>query len=228
MDDVTDKQVDETKPAESVPATPSTEGETSTPEANSQKVSEAIPNPEVENYKKALQQERERRKTYERDLAAYKSKEQQGKYDPEDYSQWMSHPYSQELLVKVAKQELTDFARETLADERYSSLNSQVKKAILANVRGFVKEATTDVESAKIDLIDYIEEILQDTEAENPVQPVAPQPFQVAAPNAGVSESETTPAEINSILEKSPLDWTDEETNTLEAYQKSQGKKLKK
>lgn len=228
MGDVTDDKAVIDKPVVNEPTAPSAvggKGKSETP-APVAEVSEAIPNPELENYKKALQQEREQRKAFQKELAGFKSAKEQSRYNPDEYSQWAASPYSQELLIKVAKQELTDFARETLADSRYSNLNSQVKKAILSNVRGFVNEATTDVETAKVDLLDYIERILQD-EQSNQTAPRTPT-IPVAPLNGGVSESVTTPAEIKSILEKSPLDWTEDEANILEAYHKSQGKKSKK
>ncbi len=141
---------------------------------------------------------------------------------PEDWEAIMSHPFVQDLLIKDAKRELTDYAREVL--EQYPTLHQQVKKAILANARGFINETTTDVESAKIDLLDYIEGIAEEDQAQSQVAP--PKTFPIADTNTtGKVESKARPAEIQKILEKPVDSWTEDEAKTVEEYSRSIPKK---
>lgn len=220
--------------AETTSATPS--GDTKTTETPAQAgtveqtaVSGQELNPESENYKKALQEERSRRREMQREMAQLKAEGQQRKYagtDPDQAAAWFADPRSQELLIKVAKQELTDYTRETLSDTRYSSIPEAVKKAILKNVRGFVNETTTDPETAKVDILDYIESLLEETSAATP--PVK-QGFPIAATNtSAVDEAGTTPAEVQAIMDKSMTEITDDELAVLENYNKTLAKKSKK
>jgi hypothetical protein len=159
-------------------------------------------------------------KDAQRQLAELRTQMQSGQYSAEDVNQIMAHPYVQDLLIQNAKYQLTDYAKELLGN--YPTLDERVKKAILSNVRGFVKETTTDIESAKLDILDYIEGIV----AENPTQQVAAaKSFQVAPSNAPVIESKVKPAEIEKILKK-PLDeWSEEEMQILGEYTKSHPQK---
>ena len=155
-------------------------------------------------------------KETQRRLAEVEGSQKLSQYDLNDTEQVLQHPLVQEMMIKQAKTELTDYARETL--EQYPNLHPAVKKAILGNARGFVNENTTDVETAKLDLQDYIESIAEEAQA----QPTPPKNFQVASTN--VSKSDTPgvrPADIQKILEK-PIDtWTDEEANVVENYRKN-------
>lgn len=151
----------------------------------------------------------------QRRLAEYESKSKLSQYDPNDMEAVMAHPYVQELLIKQAKSELTAYAREKL--DANPNIPEAVKKAILSNVRGFVKESTTDVDSAKIDIDEYIDSI---TEA--PVTQPNPKVIPVAATQAQETASGATPAEIQEILETPVDEWTDEQAKLVAQYKKSQ------
>lgn len=167
----------------------------------------------------ALQEERKRRQELQRQLAQRESEAQLGQYDPEDLNTILQHPMVQELILKDAKRELTDYARDVL--EQYPTLNPQVKKAILRNARGFVNETTTDLETAKVDLLEQIEEFAQEVAAE---QAVAPKGHQVASTNVPTTQNTgAKPSDIQKILDKPVTDWTNEEEAAVEAYaQRSQ------
>lgn len=227
MDDVKDVGADEVPQAPAAPqgeTTPATETvaqpttETVAPQAPQERT---IPYPRFSEVNQKLREA-------QKELAAFKAEKESAKYsqnDPDYYARLMADPYVQELILKDAKRDLTDFARDTLADEKYASLNPQVKKAILSNARGFVKESTTDVETAKIDLLEWIESILEEDQAS---QPQAPKGFPVASTNAPTAEPAGTPAEIAKIMEKSPLEMSDDEVKVLEGYQGTLEKKSKK
>jgi hypothetical protein len=165
-----------------------------------------------------VQKERKQRQELQKKLAEIEGSQRLNGYDQNDMEQVLSHPYVQELLVKQAKQELTDFARATL--DEFPTLNPAVKKAILKNARGFVNETTTDVETAKLDLREYIESIVEN-EAET--QPTTPKTFPVAATNVVKADVPgIRPADIQKILEKPIDEWTDEEASVVETYSRSQ------
>jgi hypothetical protein len=158
-------------------------------------------------------------KELQRELAELRSRSQLAQYDPNDYEATMSSPIVQELLIKVAKQELTDYAREIL-ETQYPNFDPRLKKAILSNVRGFVKEATTDIESAKIDILEYIEEVAEEKAEEG--QSPQGKTFPVAATNAGETALTARPADVQKILAKPVDSWTDDEVKLVEEYSKSQ------
>lgn len=155
-------------------------------------------------------------KETQRRLAEVEGSQRLSQYDPNDTEAVLQHPLVQEMMIKQAKTELTDYARETL--DNYPGLHPAVKKAILSNARGFVNENTTDVETAKLDLQDYIESIAEEAQA----QPTTPKNIPVASTN--ISKSDTPgikPADVQNILDK-PIDtWTDEEAETIETYRKN-------
>lgn len=153
----------------------------------------------------------------QRKLAEYESKSKLSQYDPNDMEAVMAHPYVQELLIKQAKSELTSYAKDKL--DSNPAIPEAVKKAILANVRGFVKESTTDVDSAKIDIDEYIDSI---TEA--PVPGMNPKVIPVAPTTAQESASGTTPMEVQEILETPVDEWTDEQAKVVANYKKSHPK----
>lgn len=161
-----------------------------------------------------VQKERKQRQDLQRKVAELEGKQNLNQYDPNDLEAVMQNPFVQELLLKDAKRELTDFARETL--DNYPNLHSQVKKAILSNARGFVNERTTDVESAKLDLMDYIESIAEEAQTQTTTPPKT---FKVATTNISTTDAPgARPAEIQKILAK-PLDrWTDEEASVVEKF----------
>ncbi len=163
-----------------------------------------------------LQEERKKRQEYQRQLAERESANAYSQYDPEDLNQILQHPMVQELILKDAKRELTDFARETM--DQYPHLNPQVKKAILANVRGFVHESTSDIETGKMDLLEYIEDVAAEVEAER--VPTPTKSFKVASTNVPASQSQVRPADVEAILQK-PIDsWTEEDAAIVDAFSK--------
>ncbi len=151
----------------------------------------------------------------QRKLAEYESKSKLSEYDPNDMEAVMAHPYVQDLLIKQAKSELTSYAKEKL--DANLTIPEAVKKAILSNVRGFVKESTTDVDSAKIDIDEYIDSI-----AEAPVSQQVPKVIPVASTAAKESASGATPAEVQAILETPVDEWTEEQAQIVDKYKKSQ------
>lgn len=137
-------------------------------------------------------------------------------YDPNDWEQVMQHPFVQELMVKDAERELSDYAREVM--DEYPNIHPQVKKAILRNVRGFAKTSTTDVETAKMDLMEYIESIIEgETNPQTPVKP-----FPVAQTNVSATEpSKARPAQIAAIMAKPVDEMSDDEVRLISDYKKS-------
>lgn len=167
----------------------------------------------------ALQEERKRRQELQRQLAEKTSAEQFNQYDPEDINAILQHPMVQELMIKDARRELTDFARDTL--DQYPGINEQLKKAILKNTRGFVNESTTDIETAKIDILEYIEEIAAEVNQEQNQNPTN-KGFKVASTNVAPSQpTGAKPADIQAVLNKPVDEWTDEEAAAVDAYSKS-------
>lgn len=165
----------------------------------------------------AVQKERKQRQELQRKLAELEGSQKLNQYSQDDMETVLQHPYVQELLVKQARQELTDFARVTM--DEFPGLNPALKKAILKNARGFVNEATTDVETAKLDLRAYIEEVVEENEADTPPPPKT---FPVAATNVSKANvSGARPADIQRILEKPIDEWTDDETAVVETYSQS-------
>lgn len=163
----------------------------------------------------ALHAERNKRKELERQLAEYKGQQQIQQYDPNDIESLLAHPFVQDLLIKDAKRELKDFASDLL-DKSYPNFPKAIRTAILKNSRGFVNESTADLETAKLDLQDYIESIAQEVQAEAP-QPKAA--FPVAATNSGVSKPGSN-ANVSKILQKPVDEWSEEEAATVEEHLK--------
>jgi hypothetical protein len=157
-----------------------------------------------------VQKERKLRQEAQKELASLRSQNQLSQYDPNDLETIMSHPIVQQMFIKQAKQELTDFTREQL--DQYPTVPEQVKKAILKNVRGFVNEDTTDLESAKVDILNYIESLAD----ENPQ--VQAKGFPVAVTNAPVAPAVNNSAVVDKIQAKPITEWTDEETETVADY----------
>lgn len=204
----------ETTPAGAVPQTPATPA---TP-------ARSIPYERFREVNDELRQ-------LKREMAQKKGMEQYSQYDPNDLEALMAHPLVQDLLIKQAKHELRSYAQDLIGQEPYASkLHAQVKRAILDNARGFVNENTRDIESAKLDLLTWVERVLEDEEVNAAQQPATPQvpqakQFPVAATNAGVSEPGQMPREIAKILEKPVTTWSAEETKLLEEYSKGIPKK---
>lgn len=215
MDDVKNQvEATDVAPVEATTA-PETQqvNETPEPAVPEMKVEKTIPYSRFAEVNKGLREA-------QRKLAEYESKSKLSQYDPNDMEAIYQHPYVQELLVKQTKAELTSYAKEKL--DASPSIPEAVKKAILANVRGFVKESTTDVDSAKIDIDEYIDSI---TEA----APVAPAPQQKVIPVVPTTQKESapgvTPMDVQKILETPIDEWTDEQAKVVDQYKKSQPKK---
>lgn len=171
-----------------------------------QKIERTIPYGRFAEQNKALREAQRR-------LAELENRSKYSQYNPQDTEVVMSHPIVQELMLKNAKHELNDYTKDLL--ENYPMLHPQVKKAILANVRGWVKETTTDVETAKIDIAEMVENLI----AESQTAP-QPQTFQVSQTNAGITQPGTKPADVMNILNK-PIDEIDDnEGKILRNYRK--------
>ena len=158
-------------------------------------------------------------KEAQRRLAELDAKSKLGQYSEDDMGAVMSHPYVQELLIKQATYELKDYVKGSL--DEHPEIPENVKKAILANPRGFVKETTTDVESAKIDIQEYIDAL-----SEQLAQvPLAPKAFPMATTKAQEATPGTRPLEIQQVLEKPMDEWTPDEIKLVDQYKKSQPKR---
>ena len=227
LDDVKDQdltedaqpQAEETAAQDSQPDEQSTEA----PADNSE--GDQNPAEETQNHKGdltvALREERRQRRELQKKIADLESKNARSQVDPDDYDSWAANPLSQDLMLKVAKQELTDFAREEL--EKYPTLNPTIKKAILKNVRGFVNEKTTDVEVAKVDIVEFIEDVID--EQGTPETQLPKKGFTVAKTNTTTSDSNpANSAEVQKILDKDVMDWSDEEEKIVADYQKRNAK----
>ncbi len=161
----------------------------------------------------ALAEERKKRQDLAREIAELRGQQRLAEIDPNDADVYQ-HPVVQDLLLKQAKQELSDFARGIL--DTKSNIPSVIKKSILKNVRGFVNESTQDIETAKLDIQEFIESVEQEIVAEQ-----APKPkdnFVVAPSNASTIKAKETPAEVAKILAKPVEEWTDAEVATLERF----------
>lgn len=212
MDDVKDQNTTEVQPQAEETADQTSQPDeqtTETPETSVDQTQErTVP-------LQALKEERARRQELQRKLAEKESSQAMSQLDPDDYEAWVSNPMSQELIIKVAKQELTDYAREAL--DNYPTLHPQVKKAILKNARGFVNETTTDVETAKVDLQEYIESIAEEASA----QPEPSKAFKVANTNVQTDSGKgANTGQIDAILNKPVNEWTDDDEATVAEYQK--------
>lgn len=157
-------------------------------------------------------------KELQRKLAEYEQKSKLSQYSEDDMGAIMSHPFVQELLIKQAKSELTEYAK-SLLDE-HPEVPEAVKKAITANVRGFVKETTSDVESAKIDIQEYIDSLVE----QNAVQQ-QPKSFPVASTKPQEVSPSGSPMEIQNILGKPVDEWTEDEAKLVDQYKKTMPKR---
>lgn len=157
-------------------------------------------------------------KELQRKLAEYEQKSKLSQYSEDDMGQVMNHPFVQDLLVKQATYELKEFVKDALDGQ--PEIPENVKKAILSNPRGFVKETTTDVESAKIDIQEYIDSLVEQLSAQLP-----PKKFPVAATKVQETSSTANPVEVQQILEKPVDEWTEDEAKLVTQYKKSMPKR---
>ena len=209
MDDVKDQNESVEEPTEAPVEQPSQVAEETTPDVQTpeQPAERQVP-------LSALADERKKRQELQRELAQLKTGNQMSQYDPTDLEQVMQHPLVQELILKDAKRELSDYTRDLLG--QYPTVPELVKKAILKNVRGFVNEATSDVETAKVDILEYVESLAAEAGA-------VPQPkgFPIATTNLPTAESSTANLnEVNKILDKPVDELSEEELKTLGDYHK--------
>lgn len=222
MDDVNNPQAVTEQPVEQT-TTPTATGETQTTAPAETPVTAVNPTAagegnqspsQIENLNKALKAERERSKAVQRELADLKGKSSLSSYDPEDMQSIMSHPFVQDLLLKQAESDIKVGVKDIL--DQYPQLPESVKKAIQRNPRGFVQPDTTDVQTALLDIQDYLEEIA----AGNTPLPTAPQPktVPIAQTNASVGPQKNIDAKLKAILAKSPEDMTSEDDALLAEY----------
>jgi len=172
-------------------------------------------NPELENIKKALKQERERVKTLLREQADYKGRKVLENLPGDNLEEVMGHPMVQELQLKVAEFELKEGVKDIL--ENYPDLPKALSSAILKNPRGYVNPATTDVQNALLDIQDYLEGIYPDFQATTRVQPKT---VPVAGTNKVVGASGLN-ADIQEILTIPPEEWTPEQEAAIQAYKRT-------
>lgn len=188
---------------------PSQVAEEETPEVQT-------PEPQVERQVplKELIEERKKRQELQRELAQEKTGKQMSQYDPADLETILQHPMVQELILKDTKRELNDYTRDLLG--QYPTVPELVKKAMLKNVRGFVNENTADVETAKIDILEYVEALAAEA-TPAPVQ----KGFPVATTNLPNTESSTANTnEVQKILNKPVDEWSKEDDATVGEYAK--------
>lgn len=170
-----------------------------------------------------LKSERAKLREAQRELAKLKGRSQLEGYDPETTEKVLQHPLVQKLMIDNAKRDVTDFAKDYL-DKEYPKFPSVIKKAILRNVRGFINEDTTDPETAKEDVRQYIDDVWAEAEAEkaSTTTPSTPQPtIPVVTPSntGGLPQTNAVkPKEVQDILNKPVTDWTDEEIKKIEQY----------
>lgn len=208
-DDVKVEEAVTTQPVVETETTqPSAEGEPKTTDAPV--VPENTPvtpetHPEVENYKKALQQERQMRKQYARELAQYRGsvqpeapQSQQG-VNPSDY---------EEAMLKLAEYQLKEGVQEIL--DAYPQLDKATVNAIKRNPRGFVNPGTMDIQNALLDIADYVEEYVTN---EGFTSNNTPQPRTVPIMgNNAPAQEDNVDAEVQRLVnEVPPEDWTPEE-----------------
>jgi len=162
---------------------------------------------QAENYKKALAQEREARKRYQRELAERESGNQgdQPQGDPQDV--W-SHPDVQKLLIKQAESELKEGAKDLL--DQYPDIPANVKKAILRNPRGFVQPNTSTVPLALIDIQDYLEEMATEL-ANDGAQTPPVRDVKVMGNNGPAKGADPDEALASEAMKTPPEEWTAEQ-----------------
>lgn len=155
-----------------------------------------------------------------RELAQLRGQEAYRGYSEEDLEQIFAHPFVQQLLLEQAENQLRRGAEEILS--RYPNIPKPIAKAIIRNPRGYVNPATTDVESALLDIDDYVASIAEEFGEGGTSEP---KPFPVAGTNvSAVPEEETTPAEIAALMKKPPEEWTDEELRLAEEWKAGKSK----
>lgn len=214
MDDVTDQPSVVTPVETTTPPVASGENKPDVVDAP-QGIEAPTVNPELENLKKALKQEREQIKALRREQASAQGRKALEDLPQDNLEQVMGHPFVQDLQLKVAEFELKEGVKEIL--EQYPNLPKSVQNAILKNPRGFVSPATTDVQNALLDIQDYLEGTYSEYAPAN--APLAPKNVPVAATNQVVSATGEN-ADIQAILEIPPEEWTPEQEKAIQSYKR--------
>lgn len=159
-------------------------------------------------------------KQVQRELAQSRGQEAYRGYSEGDLEQIFAHPFVQQLLLEQAENQLRQGAEEILS--RFPNIPKSIAKAITRNPRGYVSPDTTDVQTALLDIEDYVAAIAEEFGEGGPSEP---KPFPIAGTNvSAVPEEETTPAEIAALMKKPPEEWTDEEMKLAEEWNKGKSK----
>lgn len=153
-------------PAEPVPQTPVKEP--TTPEPPVELTPEDIGKMKTENARLRAGQSTFERKLREssQKLAEFEGQQRFGGMTPETAEQLMAHPFVQDLMLKTAEYQLKDGVKEVL--DRYPDTPEAVKKAVLANPRGFVNVGTSTVEDALWDIEEYLSSLSETTPPAKP------------------------------------------------------------
>lgn len=172
---------------------------------------------ENENLKKALKIEREKY----RKLVQGKRQGNQGYSEDEELQ---NNPEYQNVVLENATYKLKEGAEGILRN--YPQLPKAVARAISKNPRGFVNYGTRDIETALLDIEEYIIGYLEENEAElqQPNGGVKPKPAQIANTNKGGDSEKNIESEIAEIEKLPPEEWTDEQEKKVTAYLKSKKK----
>lgn len=122
--------------------------------------------------------------------------------------------YVANLELKTAELELKDGARKLL--KSYPDLDKAVKRAILRNPRGFVRQDTQDVQTGLMDIEDYLAELSDAGAVTTSVPPVKKQ-VPVAGTNIpAATQGGTNDAEVAAILAKPVTEWTEADRAKLD------------
>lgn len=212
-------------PVETETTQPSAIGETQTAETkvSGQAAKAAIPdtnveaqnNLELDNLKKALKQEREQRKTLQREMVKERGSKALDGYPQDNLEAVMAHPFVQDLLLKQAESELQEGAKEILS--QYPQIPKPIANAIIKNPRGYVNAGTNDVQTALLDIADYVDSISGEFVNATPQPKTVP----IAGNNAAIGGSPQD-AEVKDIVENiPPEDWTPEQEKVIKDYLKN-------
>lgn len=166
-------------------------------------------------FKKAI----ERRRRAEKELAKIRGHQilNQASFDTDDLSKIRSHPYVQDLEMRDAKARLKAGAEKILAD--YPDFPERLKKAILRNPRGFVRETTQDVPNGLLDIEDYIQDTLDELGAEKPESDPTKQ-VPVAGTNTTVTDQGSNiNQKVQDIFSKPITEWTEKDEQILDEAQ---------
>jgi len=130
--------------------------------------------------------------------------------------------YVQQLQTRVAVSELQEFARDKVKD--YPDLPKYLKRAIINNPRGFIKATTSDVESGKLDIEDYLEDE-QARYEDDQAKAMPPSPKKTVHVTGGNRPDNiqpgATPADIQKLINTPVDEWTKTDRERLKEYRES-------